>query len=141
EGVAEPGQDVRAVLAEERRNAADGRPDAIPRHRQPDTLVVGQARMTAADQDAALARLRLGQRLIDGQDWRRRHTGDAEDLDEVGGLSLAGAPRELLDERGPVLHARWVVLEPLVGRELGAAERARQAREERVGRGADQRVA
>src|SRR4029453_15080101 len=61
EGVAEPGQHVGAVLAEERGNGANGRPAAPPRHRQPDTLVVGQARMTPADQDPALARLRLGQ--------------------------------------------------------------------------------
>src|SRR2546429_5705819 len=44
EGVAEPGQHVAAVLAEKRRDAANGRPDAIPGDRQADALVGGQDR-------------------------------------------------------------------------------------------------
>src|SRR5258706_1019035 len=68
EGVAEPGEDVGAVLAELRGNAAHAGAAAVPLDRQTERGVTGQARVRCADQHAAGLRLRLLQHLVPPED-------------------------------------------------------------------------
>src|ERR1051326_8406593 len=75
ERVAEPRQDVRVVLAELRRHAADAGTHAVPRERQADRTIVRMARMRRSDDHPARLRLRLLPDLIATPDPRARPAG------------------------------------------------------------------
>src|SRR5437762_1443330 len=130
---------LRSFRSPPARNAPHRGPDAVPREWQTDGSILGQARVLRAHQHAALARLRLRQHLVHGEDRRCRHAGDAQRLHELGRFPLARQRRDRLDEGGAIAHARGVVLESRVVSESGSAERRRQAGEECVGARADHR--
>src|SRR5439155_19028321 len=98
EGVAELGQYVGRVLAEARWYATHLWSVIVPEDREPDALVVRDARVRRPNQHAARARLRSEERRVHREDRRAWDTGDPEALEEVGGLELARDRRQRRDE-------------------------------------------
>src|SRR5205085_4265794 len=86
EGVAEPGEHVRGMLAEQRGHATHARSPAVPANRQADGAIVRQPRMRRRLQHAARRRLRLLEDAVDAEDRRRGYARRTESLEQVGGL-------------------------------------------------------
>ena len=63
------------------------------------------------------------QHLVHRVDGRGRHAGRAQALEQVGGLERAGSRGQRLDELAATGHARGIVREARIARELGDAER------------------
>src|SRR5712692_2425315 len=120
--VAQLGEDLRRVLAQERGHARDAGPLAVPPDGKADGAVVGYPWVLGRDQHAAGLGLRQGGDLVERLDGRARHTRTVETIEELGARESARDGREGVDELRAVLDPRRIICKARIVRQVTGAQ-------------------